>query len=582
MSLLSSRRKLLAAITLTVLVLTVLLLRWDDSDNVAELEELQHSTHSQQPPVGTEHGTDDAWDVGTGRVKDSNDEQILGTHVDDDVDMDHVSTEEPQENLSVVKELPVDSSPPSDPEEEEEEEEEAPDSSSPIKTLPKDDAVEADSSLEEKEKPVPLIDEPKYLTFLPHSGFHNQRIAVQNAFYLAFLLNRTLLLPPAMLGNVFGWRAFNILVDWHLFHSKVGHENCAKFASLTADMQKAANMSNVCNTMNSYTYVRWELLYDLKTLKAKVSYLPRDYFTNEYLQDQFNISTNETWYFKDEWQYDAMIFDSNVDLDPKKHNLGKYHSLLRIPDLQARPEKLIYLGSLFGSGRMVTSTKENRSLHDWVNSQFIFSNPVLLQTLDNVVAAIGGPRTYASLHARVGDGAFARGASKVMNQLWSDFSGKFPPLPGGAIDPATPTECLDPLTRPEAVRNGSLPLIFMATDERNPRKAKLFAKFFAAYPCIITLNDVFDYATSPLAELSNPIDGLKLGKFMIPFLDGLVASRAKDFTTSIWSTFSMYIRFIHRDFTKKWTAEQKNKGVGGLRKRTWKRVERGDRSDDVR
>ncbi|RUS22168.1 hypothetical protein BC937DRAFT_90123 [Endogone sp. FLAS-F59071] len=563
MSTLSSRRILLAAITLTVLVLTVLLLRWGDSDHVAELEELppqpQHSTHSQQHPVGTEHSTDDAWDVGTGRVKDSNDEQILGTHVGGDVDMDDVSTEEPQENLPVVKDLPVDSSPPSE-EKEEEEEEKAPDSSSLIKTLPKDDAVEADSSLEEKEKPVPLIDEPKYLTFLPHSGFHNQRIAVQNAFYLAFFLNRTLLLPPAMLGNVSGWRPFNNLVDWYLSHSKVGYENCAKFASLTADMQKANNMSNVCNITNSYTYVRWELLFDLEALKAKVSYLPRDYFTNEYLQDQFNISTSETWYFKDEWRYDAMIFDSNVDLDPQKHDLGRYHSLLRIPDLQARPEKLIYLGSLFGTSRIVTSTKEHRFLHAWVNSQFIFSNPVLLQTLDNVVAAIGGPLTYASLHARVGDGVFARGANKVMDQLWSDFSGKFPPLPGGAIDPATPTECLDPPTRPEAVRNGSLPLIFMATDERNPRRAKLFAKFFAAYPCIITLNDVFDHATSPLAELSNPIDGLKLGKFMIPLLDGLVASRARDFTASIWSTFSVYIRFIHKDFTKKWTAEQKNKG----------------------
>lgn len=564
MSLLSSRRKLFAAITLSVLVFTVLLFRWDDSDDVAELDELpswsQHPTHSQQPPLGIEHGTNDAWDVRTGRVKDSNDGQSLSTHISDDVG--DVSTEEPQEKL---QDLP--------PPLELEEEEEAPDSSSPIETPPKDDAVKSDSILEEKEKSVPLIDEPKYLTFLPHSGFHNQRIAVQNAFYLAFLLNRTLLLPPAMLGNVFGWRAFNTLVDWHLFHSKVGHEDCAKFASLTPDMQKAANISKVCNTMNSYTYVRWDLLYDLETLKAKIPYIPRDYFTNEYLQDHFNISTNETWYFKDAWQYDAMIFDSNVDPDAKKHNLGKYHSLLRIPDLQARPEKLIYLGSLFGSGRMVTSTKEHSSLRAWINSQFIFSNPLLLRTLDNVVTTIGGPRKYVSLHARVGDGAFARGANKVMSQLWADFSGKFPPLPGGAIDPATPTECLKPLTRPEAVRNGSLPLVFLATDERNPRNAKLFANFFAAYPCIITLNDVFDYATSPLAELSNPIDGLKLGKFMIPFLDGLVASRAKDFTTSIWSTFSMYIRFIHKDFTKKWTAEQKNKVARGLRKRTWKGIE---------
>ena len=31
----------------------------------------------------------------------------------------------------------------------------------------------------------------KYLGFLPHSGFHNQRIALENALLLGFLLNRT-------------------------------------------------------------------------------------------------------------------------------------------------------------------------------------------------------------------------------------------------------------------------------------------------------------------------------------------------------------------------------------------------------
>ncbi len=33
--------------------------------------------------------------------------------------------------------------------------------------------------------------EEKYLGFLPHSGFHNQRIALENALLLGFLLNRT-------------------------------------------------------------------------------------------------------------------------------------------------------------------------------------------------------------------------------------------------------------------------------------------------------------------------------------------------------------------------------------------------------
>src|SRR5258708_16595107 len=40
-----------------------------------------------------------------------------------------------------------------------------------------------------------------YLTYLPHSGFHNQRISLENAFVLAALLNRTLIVPPARLSS---------------------------------------------------------------------------------------------------------------------------------------------------------------------------------------------------------------------------------------------------------------------------------------------------------------------------------------------------------------------------------------------
>jgi hypothetical protein len=40
---------------------------------------------------------------------------------------------------------------------------------------------------------LPNLDDnqEKYLGFLPHSGFHNQRIALENAMLLGFLLNRT-------------------------------------------------------------------------------------------------------------------------------------------------------------------------------------------------------------------------------------------------------------------------------------------------------------------------------------------------------------------------------------------------------
>ena len=41
----------------------------------------------------------------------------------------------------------------------------------------------------------------KFVGYLPHSGFHNQRIALENALILSRLMNRTLLMPPVRLSN---------------------------------------------------------------------------------------------------------------------------------------------------------------------------------------------------------------------------------------------------------------------------------------------------------------------------------------------------------------------------------------------
>jgi len=45
----------------------------------------------------------------------------------------------------------------------------------------------------------------RYLSYEPHSGLHNQRIALANALTLARLLDRTLLVPPATLGRALPW-----------------------------------------------------------------------------------------------------------------------------------------------------------------------------------------------------------------------------------------------------------------------------------------------------------------------------------------------------------------------------------------
>ncbi|GAA5940307.1 uncharacterized protein JCM15063_002596 [Sporobolomyces koalae] len=52
----------------------------------------------------------------------------------------------------------------------------------------------------------------RYIGYLPHSGFHNQRAALQNALYLGALLNRTVLVPPVWIGWPSGLEYYHELV----------------------------------------------------------------------------------------------------------------------------------------------------------------------------------------------------------------------------------------------------------------------------------------------------------------------------------------------------------------------------------
>ncbi|GAA6006596.1 hypothetical protein JCM10207_004988 [Rhodosporidiobolus poonsookiae] len=65
-------------------------------------------------------------------------------------------------------------------------------------------AIPAEGEIRISALPAPRrpLDDPdaKYLGFLPHSGYHNQRTALQNALLLGKLLNRTVLLPPVWIG----------------------------------------------------------------------------------------------------------------------------------------------------------------------------------------------------------------------------------------------------------------------------------------------------------------------------------------------------------------------------------------------
>lgn len=92
----------------------------------------------------------------------------------------------------------------------------------------KNNAEWRDEEEEEEEEERRINQDPttKYITFLPHSGFHNQRTELENALLLARLLNRTLIMPKVYLGPPMPWLTFPMLHSRLLYQTKIGLEHC--------------------------------------------------------------------------------------------------------------------------------------------------------------------------------------------------------------------------------------------------------------------------------------------------------------------------------------------------------------------
>ncbi|KAF9968564.1 hypothetical protein BGZ70_002468 [Mortierella alpina] len=83
-----------------------------------------------------------------------------------------------------------------------------------------------DADDDQQQEAVDRDNSTKYLTFLPHSGFHNQRTELENALLLARLLNRTLIMPKVYLGPPMPWLEFRHLHARLLYQTKIGLDHC--------------------------------------------------------------------------------------------------------------------------------------------------------------------------------------------------------------------------------------------------------------------------------------------------------------------------------------------------------------------
>ncbi|GAA5993871.1 hypothetical protein JCM5350_006827 [Sporobolomyces pararoseus] len=326
--------------------------------------------------------------------------------------------------------------------------------------------------------------ETRYIGFLPHSGVHNQRIALQNALLLGKLLGRTVLVPPIWIGwptstlpyddlakawtdiMLLNPASFNISdlseasplnlpanypstlasfpcptcaaddpdrIAERLEHASVTRKNwLAKGYKLRPDgypiteltAEECKSYSPECRHTYRDTFLSYNFLCDLEKVKEEgVEIVDRWDMREKAIEGLLGVEEKDIYVLRDRQSHDFVFTDREKTVDspliePYALDDGKWNREVSLPTLSALPQRVLLLGSLFGTGRIHSSHPEAK---DWAQSfarAMAFDNEWLLRPAEAIVARLGGPKNFVGVHARVGDGDFSKHAKENMEQAW--------------------------------------------------------------------------------------------------------------------------------------------------------------------
>ncbi|CEP10801.1 hypothetical protein [Parasitella parasitica] len=388
---------------------------------------------------------------------------------------------------------------------------------------------------------VPTSDE-KYITFFTHSGFQNQLIQVENGILLAWYLNRTLILPKALLGEAFGWSRFSRLYQHHTFRDTTNNF-CKQFKD-----RKSRKLAS-CPDPSKYTLASFDDLFDLSWAKQHVRIIEREQSDFNWLKDTFGIKMNnrdidtgsyidgDILFYKDETRYDWRIYDK-----PVKHRfLGKYNDSLDIIQLQNHTQKLIHFTSLFGTGKFPIKDPENMMFFEQLKNSIKYKHPAVLKLTEIVVKALGGPGNFVGTHLRTADGLFVDAIPDNIQHLISSIPNNNSETPNNN----KLSTCV------ALAKENRINLVFLATDADHPRNSSKFRDLWKHLPCTFTLAEILkdkDPVWSHMDQYRTSHTGQSMRKYLIPLIDALVASQGDKFVGTKGSTFSGYINRLHKSY----------------------------------
>jgi hypothetical protein len=389
--------------------------------------------------------------------------------------------------------------------------------------------IQIDLIPDKLDKPVDE-DDTKYLAYLPHSGFANQRTELVNAITLAIHLNRTLLIPPLFLGHVEGWQG-----DGKLWET---------LADLTDPVRRLEcsvsddHDDEMCRRYDRFAMLRWSWACDLPLLTKKfgVKYIERRDMSLSALQASLGVEEHDIYKVTDLHPYAWDLRGKNIPISHNPRYLEHYTM-----DSFIVPHKVLHLYGVFGEGRVSTDKNEREA----IKQILVFRNTDVQDTASKYVESLGGVDQYVSIHIRTGDGVFRKTlASRIPVAIE-----RLHRVIGDQGEPAINNMQVHTNDRLQWCKeNSSLgkrySMIFVATDARNPRQD--LAAVFDEFPCAVTLSDFSESWLEPLKN-ANSIDEYKsIDRWLLTFVDAEIAQQARRYIPSPGSTFSGYIGAIHR------------------------------------
>ncbi|CAO3698075.1 hypothetical protein G6F70_005738 [Rhizopus microsporus] len=392
------------------------------------------------------------------------------------------------------------------------------------------------SSFNQSIQPFPTFDQypihsdEKYITFFTHSGFQNQLIQVENSLLLAWYLNRTLILPKAVLGESFGWNRFDKLQQHHILRET---NQCVKKTKCP----------------KRFALVSFDQLVDLSWARQHVRIIDREQSDLGWLQRRFGIETKDDvhsevgtfvngdiLFFKDQSRYDWRFFDTST----KHRFMGRYNGSLEISALKKRKEKLIHFTSLFGTGKFSIKDPSAQHFFNQLKQTITYKHPAVLKMADIIIDRLGGAGNFVGAHLRTADGLFVEAIPENINNIIQKIN-----VSSSFNEPPSLSTCVS------LAKQNQTTLVFLATDAVRPRDNPIFHALWHHAPCTFTLNDILD-PKDPLwiymDQYKTRHSGESMRKYLIPLVDAWVAGRGRSFIGSKGSTFSGYIRRLHQTF----------------------------------